>query len=218
VQYRQGAEQKEMRLILSATVRHEVTVQPSQLALHVENALQQEIVVTDRRTPGLRLTAVRASTPALKASLQPQGGGVTRVVLEVAAADLAPGCQEATVTLYSDDPYYRELLVPVTLTRSRKQTVTATPVVVRLQRMASQPIGAQLVRLRHVGAEKVRVATVDADDPGITCTWAAGPENDATLKIRVDRTRLSRGGAHTVQVQFVGAEREAMSIPVLIEE
>jgi hypothetical protein len=215
VQYREGADLRELRLTLLASLRNEVTVQPAQLALHVEKALQQEILVTDRRTPGLRLTAVHASTPALKATLQPQGDGVTRVLLEVSAADLAPGQLDATLDLYSDDPYYRQLQVPVTLTRADKSTVSATPSVVRLQPSTSQPVCSQLVRLRPSGDDKVLVDTVEADAPGITCTWAAGPDNGVTLKIRVD-SRLAQSGTHLLRVQLAG--RETLTIPVVIDE
>jgi hypothetical protein len=36
----------------------------------------------------------------------------------------------------------------------------------------------------------VRIEKVDADHPAVTCTFAAGPGNDATLKISVDASKL----------------------------
>jgi len=217
VQYRDGGELKEIRLALRATVRNEVTVQPPALALYLEKSLQQEIIVTDRRTPGLHLTAAYASTPAVKATLLPQGDGVTRVVLDVSAADLGVGRHEATLALYTDDPYYREFQIPITLERAGKPAATATPSVVRVRPSATQPLSSHLVRLRPVAGRRALIDTATPSDPGLACTWAAGPDDAATLKVQVD-TRRVRPGGHSVQVQLMEPARAVLNIPVIVEE
>jgi hypothetical protein len=212
VQYRAADELKEVQLSLSARIRNDVTVQPSILALYVENALRPEVVITDRRTPALRVTAVRASLPALKATLVPEGNGVTRIVLELAAKDLGPGRHEATLDFHTDDPYYRHLQIPVTLTRGNKAAVLATPSLVRVS--SSQMVSSHLVRLRPHAAAKVVIATATGSVPGITCTWAAGPANDATLKIRVEQSFTD---PQFVTVRLAQPSDDTLTIPVLVE-
>src|SRR5262249_37762783 len=154
---KQGDTTREIALTVTARVVTEVSVQPPLLALHVENALRQEITVTDRRSPALRVTAAKASTPAVKVTLLPQGGGVTRIAIDVAGADLPAGRQEATIDIVTDDPLYRHLQVPVTLVRAPRRSVTATPEEVHFDPRGDQ-VRSQLLRLRPTGEGKVIVA------------------------------------------------------------
>ncbi len=133
----------------------------------------------------------------------------------MSAAALPAGRQEATLDLYTDDPYYRQLQVPVTLTREQRAAVTATPNVVRVR--PGQAVSAQLVRLRPGAAGNVRIDTIEADDPGITCTWAAGPDTEATLKIRVDARRLAQPGSHAVRVRLAEPARDTVIVPVVFD-
>jgi hypothetical protein len=212
LQYRNGAETKESRLTVAATLRSDVSVQPALLALHVDKALTQEIIVTDRRSTPLRVIAARCALPALKATLLPHGEGMTRVLLEVAAADLEPGRHETTLELYTDDAAYSRLQVPVTLTRERRQTVTAIPALVHVR---SAGVVSELVRLRS--HEPLTPSAIEARDPAIKCTWATGPGTDVTVKVRVDTAHLASTTGHIVQVRFADAAHEPLTIPVVID-
>lgn len=183
VQTRQGTEVRETTLVLAASIRNEVTVEPSIIAMTVETALKQEVTITDHRPTPSKVKAVLASSPAIRITTQPTANGVTRVMLEVSAAALTAGRQEETLNIYLDDPYYRELQVPITLVKAVRPTVSASPAQVEII-----GVGSQLVRLRGNGDQAVRIAKAAANNAGIKCTWAAGPGNDATLKISADAT------------------------------
>jgi hypothetical protein len=210
VQYRSGNTIHEERLSVAATIRNELVVEPAALALHVETAVREEITITDRRASGMRVTAAQASLPGLKATLVPQGQGVTRVLLEVAAADLPLGRHEATLRLHTDDPYYRQLEVPITLTRGNAAAVTAAPNIVHVTAERS----AHLVRLRPSGSARVVVAEARSSDPAVRCTWASGPDTAVTLKLQVDGQALAANCLVTVRcAEPAGA---TLTLPVLL--
>jgi hypothetical protein len=210
VQYRQGAEMRETTLVLAATIRNEITVEPSIIAMTVETALKQEVTITDHRPSPRKVTAVRASSPAIRVTMQPTANGVTRVLLEVSAAALTAARQEESLNIYSDDPYYRELQVPITLMKANRPAVSATP-----EKVEIVGAGSQLVRLRGSGDKAIRIDKAEANWPGIKCTWAAGPGNDATLKISADATSSVFVNLRpSVLVHFAEPAGVTLTIPV----
>ena len=122
--------------------------------------------------------------------------------------------QEETLNLYTDDPAYPHLQVPITLMQSIRAAMTATPEKVELI-----GAGSQLVRLRGANGQVVRIEKAVSDHPAITCTWAAGPGNESTLKIRVNPALLATPGASTeVRIQFVEPAGTTLSIPVRMKK
>jgi hypothetical protein len=217
LRYREGDTVREELLVVAATIRNEVTVQPTILALHVRGALRQEVAVTDLRTPPLKVTSVHVSSPAIRATVQPPRGGVTRLTLDITAAELKPGAHDAMLSIYTDDPQYSPLQLPITLTRVEQLAVTATPSQVEAHVSTAEPVGAALVRLRAADGRTVVVKAATADDPGITCTWAAGPGPAATVKVRVDaRCLAARGEPRTVRVVLAEPAGEVVTIPVSV--
>jgi hypothetical protein len=218
IRYREGDVMREELLVLAATIRNEVTVQPPILALYVQGVLKQEIVVTDLRSPPLKVTGVQSSSPAVRVTLQPAVAGVTKLTLEVTAAALADGRQDAMLSIYTDDPLYSPLQLPIMLTRGIKPALTVSPPQVEAHVSANEPVASTLVRLRPAEGQKVAIESAEADDPGITCTWAAGPGDGATLKIRVDGRRVDkRAGPRAVRVRFTEPPNEIVTIPVTID-
>lgn len=215
VQYRQGSETRETTLILAATIRNEITIEPSIIAMSVETTLKQEVTITDHRPMPRKVTAVLASTPAIRVTAQPTVNGVTRVMLEVSASALTAARQEETLNIYSDDPYYRQLQVPITLMKANRPTVSVTPDKVELV-----GVGAQLVRLRGTDNKAVRIDRVEANNGGIKCTWAAGPGNDATLKISADATASLRAPSTPprVLVHLSDPAGTTLVIPVVLRK
>jgi hypothetical protein len=209
-QYRQGNDMREAMLIVAATIRNEITVEPSIVAMTVETTLRQEIVVKDQRTTPLKVTAVLASSPAIRVTMQPNDGGGTKVVLEVSRGALTAARHEETLNIYTDDPAYRQLQVPITLIRARRDDVSATPRSVEIVGG-----GSQLVRLRGAGEQAVRIEKAEADHPGVKCTWAAGPGNDATLKIRADAAVAI---VATVRVHLSEPPGAMVTIPVVVRK
>jgi hypothetical protein len=218
VRYRDGDATCEELLVLSATIRNEVTVQPSILVLDVRDVLHQEVSVTDLRSPPLKVTAVQASSDAVRAAVQSREGGVTKLLLEVRATALAPGSHDTMLNIYTDDPLYSPLQLPLTLSRAGDAAIAIVPAEVKAHVSAAQPVAAALVRLRASDGERIVISSAEADDPGVTCTWAAGPGAGATLKVQVDRRQLSdRAEPRRVRVRLSGPTAEILTIPVRIE-
>lgn len=206
VQYRQGNKQQETTLLIGAKIRNEVTIEPSIIAMTVETTLKQDLTITDRRALPMKIANVLASSPAIKVNTQSLGNGVTKVMLEVSGAALTRARSEETLNIYTDDPYYRHLQVPITLTKAVRANVVASPTSLELVGGASQ-----LVRLRALGEQAVRVDKIECDHHAIKCTWAPGPGNDATLKIAVQSAE-----AQTRVRVHVGTN--VLTIPVLIRK
>ena len=66
VRYRQGSEMRDAVFTVRATIRNEVTVQPSILALFLDGVVRQEVTVSDSRRPPFKVTQAQASAPELR--------------------------------------------------------------------------------------------------------------------------------------------------------
>jgi hypothetical protein len=218
VRYRDGSTVREELLILSATIRNEVTVQPAILALEVRDTLRQEIVVTDLRAKKLKVTSVQPSHPSIRPTVQSEAGGITKIMIEVSAASLKPGRHDAMLNIVTDDPLYSPLQLPIALTRAEKSPVSVTPPQVQLRVTADAPVTSGLVRLRASEGQKVVIKTVEVDDPRITATWAPGPGDDATIKVRFNAGVLViYTGTPVIRVRLEQPAGADLRIPVLVE-
>ena len=210
VLYRQGEKQSEADIVLAATIRNEVTVEPSILAMTIETTLKQEVTITDHRQPPAKVTAVLASSPAIRLTTLALGNGITKVTLEVSRTALTKARQEEMLNIYMDDPHYRQLQVPITLVQAIRDEVGATPEMVEL----IGP-GSKLVRLRASGDRTVRIERIEAG-VGIRCTYASGPGNDATLQISVDEAAI--GATANVRVHLAEPTAAVLTIPVAVRK
>jgi hypothetical protein len=209
----------EVQAHLAAELVSEITVQPAALVLYTNKALEHDIVLTDGRPRPLSVAAVRASSPALGAevieqTVSPEGRALRRIRVHV-ADDFPEGRHDEIVAIYTDDLGYRELKVPVTVVKRSRQRVTAAPGEVRLVAPAGQAIPSRIVLLRDREGQPVVIEKIDAEDPAVVCTWASGPNAMATLRVRVERSRL-RGPElqTTVHVHLSKPVADVLAIPV----
>jgi Protein of unknown function (DUF1573) len=211
VVYRAGNRQETVHLQVQAVVRHEVSVVPAVLVW--TGAGSQEVTVTDLRDPPLAVTELHFSSTLVQAKVVSSEKGVSRIVLQAASA-IPPGRRDEMLSIYTADPAYRQLQIPVTLIGQTRQAVSATPAQVSLNVATGQPIPSTL---RPAGDRKLEVQSVAADDPAITCTFAKGPFNETTLKIQVDAGKLgSRDLNASVRVHLREPADEILVIPVRI--
>jgi hypothetical protein len=219
VTYRCGDAVREVSLALSAEVLVEVSVQPAALNVIADRGVSHEVVVADRRDKPLNVTEVRTSSPHLHARVAEQYRDVLqrwirKVRLDV-ADDFPEGRHEEAMTIYTDDPGYGELRVPVTVTKRPRQRVTATPNEAIIQAAPGQPIPSRIVLVRDREEQEVVIEAVRADDPAVTCTWAKGPNTMATLKITVDRDRMHGDELRcAVHVEVSNPVRQTLTVPV----
>jgi hypothetical protein len=216
---RTGSNLQDVALLLSGTLVTEVTVQPAALSLFVDRAVSEEVVVTDLRSTPFTIVAVAATSPAVPVHAgvryrDAAGHWTCRIAVQV-ADDYPEGRHEETLSIYTDDPLYRELKVPLTIVKHLRQRLSAAPAEVGLQAAPGQPLPSRIVLLRDRDNQPVVVSDVQADSPAVTCQWARGPDNMATVKIHVDGAQLPAGSLRTtVHVRVSAPVPEVIDIPV----
>lgn len=218
VHYTDGAQERTKELLLCATLQSEIKVEPPKLALSTTGAIGSDILVSDTRALPFHVTQAQASSPHLVARVTAGVDGRSfRVHLNVKAT-LPPGRYEETLSILTDDPDYRELRVPVTVTMRPRAGVTATPASVTLTIPRGQPAPSRRVLLRGENEQEVIVERIESDNPALKCNWAAGPGKMATLKVSVDASRAGELLRATVRVHVSKPVPGVVTIPVVCSE
>jgi len=216
VLYRDAGQEQVENLELLTELITEVKVEPAKLTLSTNGTLRHEVVVTDQRPRPFHVTQARCSSPFILANVKTTeevSVAVQRVALEV-TDQLPDGKHEEVLSIFTDDPTYRELRVPVTVIKRSRQTVHAAPATVDLVIPRGQPAPSRIVLLQVEGDEEVEVERVEADAPALRCRWTKGPGKMATLKIGVDHTRVAETLKGTVRVHISHPAPACLEIPV----
>jgi hypothetical protein len=107
--------------------------------------------------------------------------------------------------------------VPVTIINDAGQRLSAAPGEIKLTGAAGAPLPVRMIYIRDNQDGKVLIKSVVADEPAVTCRWAPGPNNLATVKIQVDGRQLHGGELQcVVHIQTASPPAEVISIPVHI--
>jgi hypothetical protein len=219
VRYQEDDRAGELTVVLGARIVSEIAVEPPALLMTTEGALAHDLVLTDRRPRPLTISSVQLATPQLHARAgapyaDAAGRRACAIHVEV-AADCPEGRHEEVLRILTDDPTYPELDVPVTVVKHAAHAVRALPESVELSAPAGQPLPSRIVLLSRADGGEVVVEGVETDDPAIECRWAAGPGPRATLKVRVDRARLSGGVLHSaVRIRLRQPAPQTLVVPV----
>jgi len=216
VRYHDAGQEHLENLELLAELITEVKVEPAKLILSTNGTLRHEVIVTDQRPRPFHVTQARCSSPFLLAEVKTAEGvsaAVHRVALQV-TEQLPEGKHEEVLSIFTDDPIYPELRVPVTVVKRSRQSVSAAPATVDLVIPRGQPAPSRIVLLRAEGDEEVEVERVEADAPALRCRWTKGPGKMATVKIGVDHTRVAETLKGTVRVHVRRPAPACLEIPV----
>jgi hypothetical protein len=213
-----GEQLGEISLQINATLVTEVRVEPAALQLFVRDGLSTEMLVSYPASI-FAVKSVQTTSPHLKAEIEApfredHGTIWARLRLEV-TKDYPAGRREEFVSIYTDNAGYAELKVPVTIDKAGQERVTATPPEAVLGATAGQAPPARVILLRDFENQAVLVEKITADDPAIVCTWAAGPGNMATLKLRCDVDKLTQRPLRSaVHIQVNQPVAQTITIPV----
>jgi hypothetical protein len=212
----QGAQgENEVVVGVQARVVTEVSVQPASLTLISDKAMTQDLTLADLRPEPLTITEVKTSSSNLKAHVMAQGrdgaGHWSATIRLEAGPGFSLGRHDESLAIYTRDPLYSLLQVPVTVIRGAAQTVQAVPAEAAL----TGSIPSQLIRLRSSSSEPLRIDKVEADDPALVCRWAAGSDGQATVRVVVG-TSTPRS-ASVVRVYLSSPRQEVLTIPVRYE-
>jgi hypothetical protein len=218
VSYQIGETAYEAALQLTGNVIAEVSVQPAAVMMYTETGAGHEILLTDLRQTPLTIAAVQASSPRLKAALagsytDEQGRQVRRIHIEV-ADDYPEGRHEEAVDIYTDDPGYRDLRVPVTIVKRSPKKVAAFPGQVEMIAAPGQAVPSKIVLLRGSDSQVV-VDSITCDNPAVGVQWARGPGTATTVRFTIDRSKLA--GPHlqtTVRIHVHEPAEQTLTVPV----
>jgi hypothetical protein len=214
VSYQENAAVREVPLELKARVIKDVLVQPAVMTVFADGPVHHEIRLTDHRSPPLLIRDVRTTSERLEARAASAGAAEQLIRVQV-PADCPVGQHFEAVAIYTDDPAYPELRVPVTIVKRPRQAVMALPAEISMVGQAGQPLPSRLVLIRDADDRRVVVDQVTADDPAISCRFATGPENNVTVRIQLDADRMMGGGLDSaVRVQLSRPVPETLIIPV----
>jgi uncharacterized protein DUF1573 len=215
-----GDQVGDILLQINATLVTEVRIEPAALQLFVRDGLSAEMLVSYPEKL-FAIKSVQTSSPHLRAEIDApfradQGSVWARLRLEV-TRDYPAGRHDEFVSVYTDNASYAELKVPVTIDKSGQQRVTATPPEAVVAGQPGQNAAARVILLRDCEDQAVLIERITADDPAIQCTWAAGPGNMATLKLRYDAEKLTqRSQRSAVHIQVNQPVAQTITIPVEI--
>jgi hypothetical protein len=209
---------RDLTLNLRATVVSEISVQPAALILQTESAVGSDVVVTDGRSKPLTVTGVRTTDPLLRAAVQEVRSDDSGRKIQVVRVNVPPefpeGRHEEMLQIFSSDPEYAELRVPVTVVKQSRSAVSATPAEVTIHGSGG-PLPAPVILLRPAQDQDVEVASVECDDAAVRCTHAKGPGHMATLRVRIDREQAAARGVHTVlRIRLARPEGTVLSVPL----
>lgn len=217
--YTEAGEQRQAVLELTGRVVAEISVDPAALTIYAARSVRHEVLVTDFRPNPFQVTDVTTTAPGLQARLverfgDKKGNMTYRVRIEVTQG-FPEGRSEDLITIATNDPVYRELRVPVTVTKHARQRVTASPGIVSFRAATGQPIPARLLLLRDSRDEPIVIDRVTADDPAIVCTFAQGPSATAAVRLTIDKLRLQRDHLlGSVQIHLSKPVAQSVTVPV----
>jgi len=217
--YRDGDQLSQTSVELTARLVIEISVTPAAMTIFADSAVSHEIIVADRREKPLSIIQARGSSSKVHAQVTEQfrdvlARWIRKVRVEI-AGDCPDGRHEEVLTLYTDDPLYRELQVPITIVKRPQERVTATPRQVSLSAGLGRAVPSRIVLIRDRDNQQVAVASVRADDPAIVISFATGPGLTGTVKISVDRSRMKDGALRSaVHVEIREPVPHIITIPV----
>jgi hypothetical protein len=204
--YHCGDATSERTLELTADLMQEIEIAPAAIAFRGDGPLSARVTIHDPRPKPLTIRSVDSSIPGLAASLG-DGGVEVRV-----RDDCPPGRHAATVTIMTDDADYREIKLPVTIDRTARRAVIASP-----NRVTVVPGGTALVQVRAADSETVEIDSTEPTIPGLTTRWAKGPGNRATVRVGLDRAKWDgRSSDGEVRVRLTAPAHETIVIPVSV--
>jgi hypothetical protein len=212
--YSTAGQPHDLTLSLRANVLAEITVQPAALVLQTESAVGHEITICDARPKPITVTSVHTSSSLLSAVLRETKKDEAGRCVFVVRLDVLAGFYDETLQVFTSDPDYPELRVPVIVVKQARSAVRASPAELTVTADGG-PLPAKLIRLRGQETQEVVVDRIECDNPAVQCTQAKGPGNMSTLRVQIDGKRIPADGLHTaLHVWFSNPPSSELIVPV----
>jgi hypothetical protein len=217
--YQAAGQVEETTLHVTGRLITEISVDPASMVIYADQTIDQVMTVTDTRSQPLTIKGVSATSAYLETQVgtavrNKDGQWAIPIQLRFNGA-VADGRHQDTISICTSDPAYPELRVPVTVVKETQSKVTAAPEFVSMRGSADQAVLTKIIVLRNSGDVPVDVEKIAAEDPAVHCTWAQGPDNDATIKLTIDRRQMR--GDHlldTLRIQLRKPSEQVVTVPV----
>lgn len=214
--YAVGPTPHELPWAVTATLIREVSVTPPSVALSGDSAapVALTVTVTDARPKSFVVKAAVVTSVHMTAAVGPAAGASTPVTLTLLPTH-PPGRADETLVLYTDDPSYPQLRVPVQVTRRAAQAVVAAPAAAVVRLGAGQTDGSVLVQLRSPIGTRLDVQKMTTDHPAVTAKWASAAGVGVTVRVTVTpRPADGPAGAATLTVTLAEPAGATATVPV----
>jgi hypothetical protein len=195
---------------VTATVVREITATPPSVSLSTTGTANTSVVIADTRAKPLTVTAAASSAGYLTATVGPAANGKQTIAIAV-GADAPAGHADEVVVLTTDDPAYRELRIPVRISKRAAGSVTASPAEAELKFTTGQDEASTLVVVRCPDGAPVQIAAVETDHPAVKLTWSKSVGSTATVRVTVP---ASAAGPAEVRVRLAAPAGTAVAVPV----
>lgn len=200
-------------LQIRANLVREVAIQPTSLRLSGKPGLAHAVQLFDCRSQPMEVVWATTSSPRLAVrdagSWQRVDAKWVRTFHVRMSADCPPGRHEDYIQIVARDPDYQDIRIPVTLTRTDRQRVVASPPEIVLS-----PSQNEFMLILHDREEQpVEVEGVISEDPSLSVRLPSSPQRRLSM-------RVERRGAQVPQpwsvlrVQVRSPERQTVVIPV----
>ncbi len=212
--YQLGEERHEAELVLRGKLTTEIRVEPSALSLEIARRVQKVITIQDRRPVPFTVKSVDVSHPGIETAIEQTPGAPVKIHIDVAASSLRSIREEATLAITTNDPDYRQLVIPITLIKASETPVQAVPqrVIIHGERPSS------LVRLRSPGGRPIVIESATCSLPGVKLTWANGSEVGATLRVTFSASIPNAGPLPSIEVRCSEPAGATVTIPLSRED
>lgn len=219
LRYQVNGTAREVLLELIARLTTDVTVQPASLVLFVDQPFTHQVLLTDSRPQTFQISRVLTSTEHVVPRIQPvergQDGRWSRQIQLDVKGDHPEGRFDQVVSIYTDDPAYPEIRLPITIVKRAHYRLSATPALVTFDLRGGQKTASRLVLVRDEQQEDVLIDRVTADHPALACRWSKEPGKTGSVRISMDRGQLTGKPVEgNVRIFVTKPDHYVLTIPV----
>ncbi len=202
-------------LQIRAELTREVAIQPATVSLSGKPGLAHAVQLIDRRTSPMEILNVNPSSSRLKVrdegSWQRAEAEWVRTFHLRMSADCPPGRHDDFIQIVARDPDYRDVRIPVTLNRTDRQRVVASPPEVLWTARHNE----FRVILHDRDDQPIEIEGIWSDDPAIMARYPSVAQRRPTIQLGRLSDQQPRPWS-LIRVQLRQPERKTLVIPITI--
>ncbi len=199
-------------LMIQAHIIREIDIQPSRLVISTRGPTKHTITIMDHRPKTLMIRQISSASPFVTASIQNHSQSRYEINLQV-HDHLPEGEHDGSLSIWTDDPEYREIRIPVLILRQPNKQVAWTPDEVIFHLQPSQ-VSSQLVQIRSLTTEPVRIASAVSDHPAVQVKFPQESSRITTVRISISPATLSNSGTALLRLQLSEPRAETLLLPI----